>query len=113
MIDTCALYRFGKSEKVINAALNYLVKEQGYKREEFMISTKCGYVPHDIDSNLKEEDFIKILTKQKIIEQDDIVGGIHCVSPNFIQFSLEKSILGLGIETIDILYLNNFSEAHL
>jgi aryl-alcohol dehydrogenase-like predicted oxidoreductase len=33
VIDTCALYRFGKSEKVINAVLNYLIKEEGYKRE--------------------------------------------------------------------------------
>jgi aryl-alcohol dehydrogenase-like predicted oxidoreductase len=27
VIDTCGLYRFGKSEKVINAALNYLIAE--------------------------------------------------------------------------------------
>ena len=33
MIDTCVLFRYGKSEKVINAALNLLTKEEGYKRE--------------------------------------------------------------------------------
>lgn len=109
VIDTCTLYRFGKSEKVINAVLNYLVKEKGYKREEFMVSTKCGYIPNDIDSNLREDDFIKILTSDNIINQEDIVKDIHCVSPNFLDFSLEKSRLGLGLETIDILYLNNFS----
>ena len=53
MLDTCALYRFGKSEKVINAVLNYLIKEKDFKREEFMVSTKCGYIPKDIDSNLE------------------------------------------------------------
>lgn len=113
VLDTCPLYRFGKSEKVINAVLNYLIKEKGYKREEFMVSTKCGYIPNDIDSNLREEDFIRILTNDNIISQEDIVNDIHCVSPNFLDFTLEKSRLALGLETIDILYLNNFSEAHL
>jgi aryl-alcohol dehydrogenase-like predicted oxidoreductase len=113
MLDTCTLYRFGKSEKVINAVLNYLIKEEGYKREEFMISTKCGYIPNDIDSNLTEQDFIRILTEDNIVKKEDIIHEIHCVSPDFLDFSVEKSRLGLGLETIDILYLNNFSEAHM
>ena len=33
VVDTCPLFRYGKSEKVINAALNFLVKEHGYKRD--------------------------------------------------------------------------------
>ena len=61
VIDTDPLYRYGKSEKVVNAALNYLIKEEGYERGEFLISSKCGYIPHDIDSNLQEKDFIRIL----------------------------------------------------
>ena len=61
MIDTCVLFRYGKSEKVINAALNYLIKEEGFKREEFFVATKCGYIPQDVDSNLDDKEFIKIL----------------------------------------------------
>jgi aryl-alcohol dehydrogenase-like predicted oxidoreductase len=70
VIDTCSLFRYGKSEKVINAVLNYLVKERGYSREEFLVSTKCGYIPNDIDSNLKETDFIKILTEDNIVKAE-------------------------------------------
>ena len=98
---------------MINAVLNYLVKEKGFKREEFMVSTKCGYLPKDIDSNLEEKDFANLLISEGIVAKEDIIHDIHCVSPNFLQFSLEKSRLGLGLETVDILYLNNFSEAHL
>jgi aryl-alcohol dehydrogenase-like predicted oxidoreductase len=32
VIDTCPLYRYGKSEKVINAALNYLINEDDFER---------------------------------------------------------------------------------
>lgn len=68
--------------------LNFLVQEEGYRREEFMVSTKGGYIPHDIDSNLKEEDFIRLLSKEKIIVPEDVVNGIHCISPNFLEFTL-------------------------
>jgi aryl-alcohol dehydrogenase-like predicted oxidoreductase len=78
-----------------------------------MVSTKCGYIPHDIDSNLKERDFIDLLLREGIISKSDIVNDIHCIAPNFLDFSVEKSRIGLGLETIDVLYLNNFSEAHL
>jgi hypothetical protein len=42
----------------------------GYKREEFMVSTKAGYIPRDIDSNLEEKDFIKLLTTENIIKPE-------------------------------------------
>ena len=77
------------------------------------MATKCGYVPADIDSGMQEKDFIRVLVEEKIIDINDVVEGTHCVSPAFLDFSLEKSRIGLGLETIDVAYLNNFSEAHL
>lgn len=77
------------------------------------MSTKCGYIPHDIDSELKEKDYMKILTDNKVVEPSEFVHDIHCIDPNFLDFSVDKSRLGLGLETIDLVYLNNFSEAHL
>lgn len=34
------------------------------------MSTKCGYIPNDIDSNLKETDFIKTLTDDDIVKPE-------------------------------------------
>ena len=73
VIDTCPLFRYGKSEKVISAALNFLVKEHGYRREEFWVGTKCGYVPADIDSGMSEKDFIRALVAEKVIDANDVV----------------------------------------
>ena len=64
--------------------MNYLVKEKSYKREEFLVSTKCGYIPKDIDSGLEEKDFINLLLSEKIIDREDIVHDLHCIAPNFL-----------------------------
>ena len=44
VIDTAINYRYQKSERVVGAALRYLI-QQGYVRDEFFISSKNGYVP--------------------------------------------------------------------
>jgi len=43
VIDTAINYRGQKSERVIGAALRYLI-EQGYNRNEFFICSKNGYL---------------------------------------------------------------------
>lgn len=68
---------------------------------------------HDIDSELDDKAFKKILLDEKIVTEEDIVNDIYCMSEGFINFSLEKSRLSLGVETIDLLYLNNPIEALL
>ena len=57
---------------------------------------------------MEEKEFIEMLTSNKIVSKEEIVKDIHCVHPNFIDFSIEKSKLGLGIDTLDVYYLNNF-----
>jgi len=43
VIDTAINYRGQKSERVVGAALRYLI-EQGYERNEIFISSKNGYL---------------------------------------------------------------------
>lgn len=44
VIDTAINYRYQKSERVVGAALRYLL-EKGYQREELFIASKNGYIP--------------------------------------------------------------------
>jgi len=44
VIDTAINYRFQKSERVVGAALRYLI-EKGFSREELFICSKNGYIP--------------------------------------------------------------------
>jgi aryl-alcohol dehydrogenase-like predicted oxidoreductase len=58
IFDTCASFRHSRSERVINAALRYLINEQNYKREQLFIGTKSGYLPDDADHNIKGIDIV-------------------------------------------------------
>jgi len=44
VIDTAINFRYQKSERVVGAALRYLLK-QGYEREELFLCSKNGYIP--------------------------------------------------------------------
>lgn len=44
IFDTAINYRYQKSERVVGAALRFLIK-QGYARDEFFICSKNGYIP--------------------------------------------------------------------
>lgn len=39
------------------------------------------------------------------VPQDEIVTDIHCMNPNFLKYSIDKSLKNLGLETLDLLYL--------
>src|SRR5262249_25541314 len=42
-----------------------------------------------------------------IIRREELVGGVHCMAPRYIDHVLEGSRDNLGLETIDIYYLHN------
>lgn len=47
---------------------------------------------------------------------DDLVGEVvneHCVHPKFLESSLNGSLERLGLETLDVYYLNNFAESQM
>ena len=113
VIDTAINYRYQKSERSIKRALFYLIKKRGYNRNEIFISTKNGYIPGDADEKISPRGFGQGLIRNNIIKAKDVVGGIHCMSPPFLEDQLRRSQVNLGLETIDLMYLHNASEAQL
>ena len=77
------------------------------------MATKCGYLPNDVDSALDDKAFKQIILDEKYVQESDIINDIYCIHPEFLKFSLEKSLLSLGLETIDLMYLNNPAESIL
>jgi len=41
------------------------------------------------------------------------VAGYHCIHPEFLQGQLEKSLSNIGLEALDLYYLNNVSESQM
>ena len=93
VIDSCRNFRKGRSEKTIGLALQHLYEKEGFRRNNFMVGSKAGYVFEELP---------------KGVTSADVING-HCVHPVFIKDQIERSRNALGCETIDVYYLNNFA----
>lgn len=108
VVDTAINYRFQRSERSIAAALGLLVHQGKLARDEVIISTKGGFLtpdggyPRDPQAYFQEE-----YIKPGILHAEEVVGGMHCLAPRYLEDQLERSRRNLGLETIDIYYLHN------
>ncbi|REJ79270.1 MAG: aldo/keto reductase [Acidobacteria bacterium] len=106
VIDTAANYRFQRSERSIGNALKELSGEFG--RDEIFVSTKGGYLPFDSEPESDvgkyfEEEFVS----KGIAARDDLVGGSHCIAPDYLESQVEQSLRNLGIDSVDLFYIHN------
>lgn len=107
VIDTASNYRFQRSERSIGAALAELDR-RGFAREEIVICTKGGYLPFDGAPprgvrQYVEENFVK----PGIANFAEIVGGVHCMTPRYLDNQLDQSLRNLNIDCVDVYYIHN------
>lgn len=108
VVDTAINYRFQRSERCIAAALAGLVARGSVARDEVIVCTKAGFLTPDGDyppdpAAYFREEYIQ----PGILRPEDVVGGMHCLAPGYLENQLERSRRNLGLETIDIYYLHN------
>jgi aryl-alcohol dehydrogenase-like predicted oxidoreductase len=85
--DTAINYRHQRSERCIGAALRH------FHRDEVVVCTKAGFLtPGAVPDSL---------------EPGELAGGMHSISPRFLEDQAARSRGNLGIDTIDVLYLHN------
>jgi aryl-alcohol dehydrogenase-like predicted oxidoreductase len=107
VIDTAANYRFQRSERSIGRALKLLTTEHGFAREELVICTKGGYLPFDGAPPRNVREYVnETFVKPGIASFDDIVGGMHCMTPAYLQNQLDQSLRNMGIECVDVYYIH-------
>jgi aryl-alcohol dehydrogenase-like predicted oxidoreductase len=106
-IDTAINYRLQRSERSVGAALQVLVG-RGYKREEFVVCTKAGFLtpdavmPDDVNDYFQRE-----YLGRGILRVEDVAASCHSMAPKFLADQLERSRRNLGIECVDVFYLHN------
>ncbi|MGH7932935.1 MAG: aldo/keto reductase [Candidatus Binataceae bacterium] len=108
LVDTAINYRFQRSERVIGKVVAELVAAGQLRREEVVIATKGGYITFDgeIPPDPRawfEEHFVRT----GIVGPGDMVEGVHCMTPRYLEKMIELSRANLDLETIDIYYLHN------
>jgi aryl-alcohol dehydrogenase-like predicted oxidoreductase len=108
LIDTAANYRFQRSERAIGRALDLIMEQNEFARDEIVICTKGGYLPFDGEppSDVRryvEETFVQT----GIAALSEIAGGSHCMTPKYLQSQIDQSLSNLSIECIDVYYIHN------
>ncbi len=106
-IDAAINYRFQRSERSIGTALRELAAK-GFQREEVIVCTKGGYLSPDGSMPADPNDyFYREYIQPGILRPNEIVAGSHCMTPQFLENQIGRSLKNLGLECIDIYYLHN------
>ena len=101
VIDSAANYRRERGEKSVGIALNRMFSNGTAKRDEVLICTKGGFIPHGGDW------FETNHVGRGRVTTDDLVGGVHCMHPDYLEAQLNQSLANLGVDTIDVYYVHN------
>ncbi|GAB4313241.1 MAG: aldo/keto reductase [Candidatus Sumerlaeia bacterium] len=108
VIDTAINYRHMRSERVIGRVLKRLTANNPAAREEIIVATKGGFIPFDGEPPADPVRYIKRrFIERHVIIPEDIVGGGHCMTPEFLEDQLEQSLQNLQLECVDIYYVHN------
>jgi aryl-alcohol dehydrogenase-like predicted oxidoreductase len=95
--DTAISDREQRSERVLKKVFKELAN-RGIFRDQIFVSTKGGL----ISAESKRE-----LLATGTIESKDIVDENHCLAPQFLSHQINASLKNLGLECIDLYYLQN------
>ena len=104
--DTAIHYRCQRSERVLRKVIEQL-NLRGILRDQLVIASKGGYLPSEGSPDELEDYVRKEYLDKRIIEEKEIVAGLHCISPAFLENQIHSSLANLGIECIDLYYLHN------
>ncbi|MDR3608356.1 MAG: aldo/keto reductase [Oligoflexia bacterium] len=104
LIDTSSNYTDGGSERLIGFLLKKLIEEKKIRREEVVIVTKAGYVQGKNMELVRERESAGHPFPDMVKYTEDCW---HCISPDFLEDQITRSLARLGLKTVDFLLLHN------
>ncbi len=104
VLDTASNYRHGRSERVLGEALG----RSPIGRDAVVVSSKGGFIPFDDGAAADPTEYVRErFVGTGLLDVDDLAGGQHALTPAFLDWSLDRSLDRLGLESIDCYYLHN------
>jgi aryl-alcohol dehydrogenase-like predicted oxidoreductase len=108
VLDTAINYRHQRSERNVGAALRQVIDSGETKRSEVVVCTKAGYL--SLDGDLPADPrayFLREYIESSVIDPTQLAGGMHCMTPAYLENQIERSRRNLDLETIDVFYVHN------
>lgn len=108
VIDSAINYRFQRSERTIGGALKQIFEAGKASRDEIIVATKAGFFPFEDEPPRDARAWITTNVIDKgLARPDEIAAGSHCMTPEYLEDQLARSLENLGLETIDVYYVHN------
>lgn len=108
VVDTAISYRQQTSERALGRALRRAFAENVARRDEVFVISKCGYLAYDAESIMDPRRYlVKTYVDSGLVDMDEVVNGVHVLSPRFVADQVERSRRNLGLETIDLYLLED------
>lgn len=108
VIDTAINYRYQVSEQEIGETLEEMISAGQVGREALVITSKAGFVPLEFPFPENPYEWIEEnIVDKGLAAKEEIVIDQHCMSPEYLRWSVEQSLQNLKLDTLDILYLHN------
>ena len=108
VIDTAINYRYQESEKEVGEVLSELIEAGEVTREELIVCSKGGFIP--LCFPFPENPYVWIdenIVQKGLADANEIELDQHCMSPAFLDDSLNRSLENLHVKTLDIYFLHN------
>ncbi|EMA58546.1 aldo/keto reductase [Halorubrum kocurii] len=103
-VDTAVNYRCGRAERVVGEA----VRESSIDRDAVVVATKGGFLPFDGERPEDPAAFVRErFVEPGIVAPDDLASGAHAIAPDYIEWSLDRSLDRLGLDAVDCFYVHN------
>lgn len=103
-VDTAVNYRCGRAERVVGEA----VRESPIDRESIVVATKGGFLPFDGERPDDPAAYVRDrFLATGIVDADDLANGAHAVAPEYLEWSLDRSLDRLGLDAVDLFYIHN------
>lgn len=104
VVDTAINYRHQRSERVVGRAL----RDADTDRESVLVATKGGFVPFEGSRPDDPRGYIeREYLDTGIVDPEELVRGVHCIHPQFIDDQLDRSLDNLAFDAIDLYYVHN------
>lgn len=111
VFDSAANYRFQRSERSFGQAFSELFAGGKFQREEFVVTTKGGFIPFDGAMPRGRNEMTAYLeetfVKPGICRFEDFVQSSHCMTPGYLAHQLDQSLRNLNLDGVDVYYVHN------
>ncbi|WP_435098121.1 aldo/keto reductase [Halorubrum sp. N11] len=103
-VDTAVNYRCGRAERVVGEA----VRNSPIGRDAVVVATKGGFLPFDGERPDDPAAYVRErFVEPGIVAPADLANGAHAITPDYLEWSLDRSLERLGLDAIDCYYVHN------